>query len=137
MFHILAMDHIVLNVENMEAVLDFYINVLGLKAERLEDFRKGKVKFPSIRISPDTLIDLFPTKEPKPIESEVHYTDLNHFCLVIEKEDFQRFTEHLKKHGVNIEDGPSANWGAHGNAISVYFRDPENRLIEVRYYEKA
>ena len=98
MFHIIGMDHIVLNVEDMDAVLNFYTNVLGLEPERLEDFRTGKVGFPSIRVSADTVIDLFPAKETKPITSRNNSrTDLNHFCLVIEKEDFQRFTEHLKK----------------------------------------
>ena len=130
MFSISAMDHIVFNVENMEAVLNFYTNVLGLRTERLKEFQEGKVKFPSLRISADTVIDLFPAK--KPITAG---TDFNHFCLTIEKRDFERFLEHLKKNAVAIEDGPSQNWGAHGNGISVYFRDPEKRLIEVRYYE--
>ena len=134
MFRIVAMDHIVLNVKDMEAVLNFYINVLGLKPERLEEFRARKVGFPSIRVSTDTVIDLFPAKEPKPII--VGPTDLNHFCLVIDKEDMQRFIEHLKVNSVVIEEGPAKNWGAHGIGISIYFRDPEKRLIEVRCYEK-
>jgi catechol 2,3-dioxygenase-like lactoylglutathione lyase family enzyme len=136
MFRIVAMDHIVLNVEDMEAVLNFYINVLGLEGERLEDFRKGKVGFPSIRISADTVIDLFPAKEPKPITLGPYRSDLNHFCLVIDKEDMQKFIEHLKINGVVIEQGPGQNWGAKGTGISIYFRDPEKRQIEVRYYDK-
>jgi catechol 2,3-dioxygenase-like lactoylglutathione lyase family enzyme len=48
MFRMTAMDHIVLNVENMDTVLDFYVNVLGLEPERLEEFRQGKVGFPSV-----------------------------------------------------------------------------------------
>ena len=60
MFTITAMDHIVLNVQDMPRVLDFYINVLGLQGERLEEFQQGKVPFPSVRINADTLIDLFP-----------------------------------------------------------------------------
>ena len=129
MFHILRMDHIVFNVEDMGKVLDFYTKILGLKAERLKEFKEGKVKFPSIRINADTVIDLFPAKKPIAVD-----TNFDHFCLVIEKEDFERFTEHLQKNGVIIEGSPSKNWGAHGDATSIYFRDPEKRLIEVRYY---
>lgn len=129
MFRILRMDHIVFNVEDMDKVLDFYTKILNLKTERLEEFRQGKVTFPSLRINADTLIDLFPAKKPITVD-----TNFDHFCLVIEKEDFEKFTENLKKYNVTIERGPSQNWGAHGNAISIYFRDPEKRLIEVRYY---
>ena len=35
MSRMIAMDHIVLNVEDMDTILDFYTNVLGLEAERL------------------------------------------------------------------------------------------------------
>lgn len=131
MFHIVGIDHIVFNVEDMNTILNFYTKILGLRPERLEDFQKGNVKFPSLRINTDTVIDLFPTT--KPIKTD---TDFNHFCLVIEKEDFESFIDHLRKNGVTIENGPSQNWGAHGTGISIYFRDPEKRLIEVRYYDK-
>jgi len=79
MSNIYAMDHIVLNVVDMDKIFNFYINILGLKVERLEEFKEGKVKFPSLRISPDTLIDLFPSNETTP------NLDLNHFCLVTKK----------------------------------------------------
>ena len=37
MSRMLAMDQIVLNVEDMDTILDFYTNVLGLEPERLEE----------------------------------------------------------------------------------------------------
>jgi catechol 2,3-dioxygenase-like lactoylglutathione lyase family enzyme len=135
MFHMQAMDHIVLNVEQMETVLDFYTNVLGLETERLEEFRQGKVPFPSVRINADTVIDLFPLKEPVPADATPLRTDLNHFCLVIGKDDMPEFIDHLTSHGVAIEEGPGQRWGAHGTGISIYFSDPEKRRIEVRYYD--
>ena len=62
MFKITAMDHIVLNVPDIDRSLAFYIDVLGLEPERLEEFRQGKVPFPSVRVSAETVIDLFPMK---------------------------------------------------------------------------
>ncbi len=132
---VLAMDHIVLNVHDMETVLDFYINVLGLKGERLEAFREGKVPFPSVRISADTLIDLFPVETPLPGPGDAQPAHLNHFCLVVAKADMPKIMAQLQTVGVEIEEGPVTRWGAHGNGMSIYFLDPEGRRIEIRYYE--
>ena len=132
MFRVTAMDHIVLNVRDMGRVLDFYQNVLGLAAERLAEFGRGEVPFPSVRVNADTVIDLFPvvgSDDDRPQRS-----DLNHFCLVLSPADMQPMMAHLQAHAVTIEEGPVARWGAHGNGTSIYFRDPESRLIEVRCY---
>ena len=135
MFRIRAMDHIVLNVRDMERVLHFYQNVLRLPAERLVEFRRGEVPFPSVRISADTVIDLFPAAESNDAAPE--RSDLNHFCLVLSEDDMPRLMAHLAANGVAIEEGPVTRWGAHGNGTSVYFSDPEARLIEVRCYGAA
>ena len=58
MFKLKAIDHIVLNVPDINRSLAFYMDVLGLEPERLDEFRRGAVRFPSVRIS----ADLFPMK---------------------------------------------------------------------------
>jgi catechol-2,3-dioxygenase len=129
------MDHIVLNVQDMPRVPDFYINVLGLKGERVEEFQQGKVPFPSVRINADTLIDLFPLPASTAVEVAPTPAHLNHFCLVIAKTDMQRVIAHLAAHGIAVQQGPVQRWGAHGNGTSIYFCDPENRQIEIRFYD--
>jgi catechol 2,3-dioxygenase-like lactoylglutathione lyase family enzyme len=62
MFRINAMDHIVLNVPDINRSLAFYMDVLGLEPERLDQVRRGEITFPSVRVSADTVIDLFPMK---------------------------------------------------------------------------
>ena len=132
MFRVTAMDHIVLNVRDMGRVLDFYRTVLGLEAERLAEFRRGEVPFPSVRVNADTVIDLFPVAGSD--AEGPHRSDLNHFCLVLGAADLRPLMAHLEAHAVAIEEGPVTRWGAHGNGTSIYFRDPESRLIEVRCY---
>jgi catechol 2,3-dioxygenase-like lactoylglutathione lyase family enzyme len=132
MFRMMAMDHIVLNVRDMDGVLDFYQNVLGLPTERLPEFRRGAVPFPSVRVNADTVIDLFPVAESD--NGAPERSDLNHFCLVLSEDDMPRLMAHLEAHGVTIEEGPVTRWGAHGNGTSIYFCDPEARRIEVRCY---
>jgi catechol 2,3-dioxygenase-like lactoylglutathione lyase family enzyme len=60
--NIIELDHIVLNVGDIDRSLKFYTEVLGLKGERVDEFRAGKVSFPSVRITDQTIIDLFPVK---------------------------------------------------------------------------
>ena len=56
---ITEMDHIVLRNKDVEVSLRFYTEVLGLKAERVEEWQAGDVRFPSARINADTIIDFF------------------------------------------------------------------------------
>ena len=133
---ITELDHIVLNVKDIDRSLDFYANVLGLKVERLEEFRAGKISFPSVRINEHTIIDLFPSKESgaAPKSGEKPPGNLNHFCLVVEKEGFSEIVEYLKVHGISIREGPISRWGARGRATSVYFLDPDGNEVEIRCY---
>ncbi len=123
------LDHIVLNVKDIDRALAFYGEVLGLKIERLDEFRAGKIGFPSVRINQDTIIDLFPAKEPP-----ARPGNLNHFCLVVGKEDFSGIVDYLNERGVKIHNGPISRWGARGRATSVYFHDPDENEIEIRCY---
>jgi catechol 2,3-dioxygenase-like lactoylglutathione lyase family enzyme len=130
------MDHIVLNVEDDEKMIDFYSQVLMFPTERLDEYRAGKVPFPSVRLNADTIIDLFPKKMwQNSARSGEGRENLNHFCIALSKETWQKLLERLKADAVPIEEGPVPRWGAHGTGTSVYFRDPESNLIEARYYE--
>lgn len=131
------MDHIVLNVEDDEKMMDFYSKVLMLLPERLEEYRDGKVPFPSVRLNKDTIIDLFPKKIwQKSTKTGPGRENLNHFCIALNKEDWEHLLNRLQTNNITIEQGPVTRWGAHGTGTSIYFRDPEDNLIESRYYEE-
>ncbi len=130
------MDHIVLNVEDDEKMIDFYTNVLLFKPERLSQYRAGEVPFASVRLNSNTIIDLFPkTIWEKSARKGDGRENLNHFCIALGKETWSNLLERLQDGNVPIEEGPVSRWGAHGTGTSVYFRDPEGNLIEARYYE--
>ncbi len=132
------MDHIVLNVEDMEKMLGFYTGVLELLPERLELYRAGEVPFPSVRLNPETVIDLFPKMRKVPCpDTEAGCGELNHFCITLEQKAWVALLERLQRSGTPIEEGPVARWGAGGSGISVYFRDPEHNRIEARYYDSG
>ncbi len=131
------MDHIVLNVIDDEKMVAFYADLLGLETERLQEYRNGEVPFPSLRLNADTVIDLFPKKmwngSMPAADGRPH---LNHFCLALEKPEWELLRERLAAADVELVEGPVKRWGAHGTGISFYFRDPEGNLIEARYYER-
>lgn len=130
MFKISAIDHIVLNVADVERSLAFYSGTLGLPAERVEAWRRGELRFPSVRVSDSTIIDLVKADERAPEDA----LNLGHYCLVTDAEDLAAVQRELEAAGVTIERGPGMRSGARGNALSLYFRDPDNNLIELRTY---
>jgi catechol 2,3-dioxygenase-like lactoylglutathione lyase family enzyme len=125
-----GLDHIVLNVKDVERSLAFYRGCLGLAAERVEEWRRGALPFPSVRINAGTLIDLVRDSEG----ADRNSPNLAHFCLVTEDEDLTIVAAELSSAGVTIETGPAMRSGARGNGLSIYFRDPDQNLIEVRTY---
>lgn len=132
---IIELDHIVLNVGDIDRSLTFHTEVLGLKGERVDEFRSGKVSFPSVRINDQTIIDLFPRKDgAAKLTAEKANGNLNHFCLVVGAEDFSGIVSYLGENHVAILQGPVSRWGAQGRATSVYFLDPDGNEVEIRCY---
>lgn len=130
------MDHIVINAVDINVSLRFYVEILEMPGERIEEFNNNQVPFPSVRITKDTIIDLFPKKLWEKTNPEnVCRPNVNHFCLSTSKKNWESLQERLKKNGISIDDGPVNRWGAHGSGVSIYFRDPDENVIEVRYYE--
>ena len=131
------MDHIVLNVRDVEGAVRFYTEVVGLSAERLDAYRQGKAPFPSVRVGPETVIDFLP---PSWWQTGGGGADANarpnmaHFCLAVSREDWGALMVKLETHGVTVHTGPITRWGARGDGVSIYFCDPEGNEVEVRYY---
>lgn len=116
-------DHIVLNVADAERSLAFYLGELGLQPERVEEWRRGEVFFPSARVDATTIIDL--------LETPSDGRNVDHFCLVVEPVDLQA----LKDSGrFDVVDGPDQRFGAQGTATSLYVRDPDGNVVELRHY---
>jgi catechol 2,3-dioxygenase-like lactoylglutathione lyase family enzyme len=128
-------DHIVINVVDIDKMLRFYTEVLQLQGERLEEFAAGQVPFPSVRLSADSIIDLFPKEMwQRYSPDEVCRPNLNHFCLATDEAGADSLRQRLSLNGIDLAEGPVKRWGAHGTGTSIYFLDPEGNTIEVRYY---
>ncbi|OKI02083.1 glyoxalase [Streptomyces sp. CB02923] len=120
---VIAFDHLVLNVADAERALAFYCGPLGLEPVRVEEWRAGKAPFPSVRVSPTTIIDL--------LEGQRGESNVDHLCLVVEPLDWQQVIDS----GVfTVVDGPGRRYGARGDAQSVYVLDPDGNTVELRWY---
>jgi len=129
-----VMDHIVLNAEDVEALLQFYTEVVELEPERVDAFHRGQVPFPSVRVNAGTVIDLAPRAMWEGTQLRTRgCPNLNHFCLSLEKREWDNLRERLTARHITLE-GPLPRWGARGNGTSFYFHDPEGNEIEARYY---
>jgi len=120
---ITGLDHIVLNTTDTKRSLAWYTQVLGLEAERVEEWRRGEAPFPSVRVSADTIIDLFAVERTG--------ENMNHFCLVMPPDDWEAM---LAAGDIPVERGPSEVFGARGTGRSIYTRDPDGNLVELRRY---
>jgi catechol 2,3-dioxygenase-like lactoylglutathione lyase family enzyme len=117
------LDHIVLNVADVERSLAWYTDLLGLAADRVEEWRAGDAPFPSVRVNDRCVIDLF----------DVGRTgeNMNHVCLVVDRADVDAVASDDRFH---VVDGPGSRWGARGDGWSVYVVDPDGNTVELRSY---
>src|SRR6478735_8698041 len=101
-----GLDHVVFVVSDVEASVRWYQELLGCEVERLEEWRRSEVIFVSLRITPTTIIDLFPSAEPPP------GTGIDHVALRVEDVGLHELAAWP---GFLVESGPSELWGAQGS----------------------
>jgi catechol 2,3-dioxygenase-like lactoylglutathione lyase family enzyme len=119
-------DHLVLTVEDIERTCSFYERVLGMKIETFGAGRKalsfGRQKFNLHQRGKE-----FEPKAQHPVPGAI---DL---CLITQT-PLAEVQQQLETQGVAIIEGPVERTGATGKILSVYFRDPDENLIEVSNY---
>ena len=122
---VLGFDHLVLTVADVRRSLDFYVDELGLSPERVDQWERGEVFFPSVRIDDTTIIDLLGPGEP-----DRDRPNVDHLCLVVADD-----VDELAASGrFDVVDGPDERWGAQGVARSLYVKDPDGNVVELRRY---
>jgi catechol 2,3-dioxygenase-like lactoylglutathione lyase family enzyme len=120
---VVGLDHVVVNVADVERSLRFYMEELHLEPVRVAEWRAGSAPFPSVRVDGGTILDL--------LGADRTGVNTDHFCLVVEATDFDA----LKTSGrFEVVDGPARRFGARGDGTSLYIKDPDGNTVELRYY---
>jgi catechol 2,3-dioxygenase-like lactoylglutathione lyase family enzyme len=124
----MTIDHLILNVNDIPASIDFYVNVLGFKLDGDEG------PFTVIRVDENFILLLGPwgTKGGE------------HLAFAMNREDFEMIFARIRDKGIPYGDsfhsvgnnlGPGRENGARGPGPTVYVKDPNLHLKEIRTYE--
>lgn len=117
------LDHLVLTVRDLDASIDFYTRVLGM---RLETFGAGRkaLLFGAQKINLHLAGHEFEPKAERPTPGSA---DL---CFLLST-PLEQIADELAAAGVAVVEGPVQRTGAGGPICSLYVRDPDHNLIEL------
>lgn len=124
------MDHMVFNVRDLDAAIDFYTRVVGMKV--VMHFKERKMAFLSFG---ERFADIRLFEMGEQYEKDRHWHGFNHVAFQPEGgiEEFNALHQRLKDEGANIEGIESYAEGRHQ---SLYFYDPEGNRLEF-YWEST
>ena len=120
------LDHLVLTVADISTTLAFYNQVLGMGIQQYGEGRFA-LQFGNQKIN---LHQYGKELEPKAKFSIPGSADL---CFVT-KTPLHRVIQELQENAIDVFEGPVERTGTSGTILSVYFRDPDQNLIEVSNY---
>jgi catechol 2,3-dioxygenase-like lactoylglutathione lyase family enzyme/CheY-like chemotaxis protein len=117
------LDHLVLTVRDIEATCAFYQRVMGMEVVSFGEGRKALL-FGTQKIN---LHQKGHEHDPKAQYPTPGSADL---CFIAET-PLGEVGAHLRSQEIAILEGPVVRAGATGQITSLYFRDPDDNLIEV------
>ncbi len=125
-----ALDHIVLRIADLQRTIGFYCEALGCTVDR----ERPHLGLTHLRAG-SAMIDLVTLDGPLGSRGgagpAAEARNLDHFCLRFEGFDPDRVRAHLAHHGVEIVE-EAMNYGATGDGLSLYVRDPEGNTVELK-----
>jgi len=124
----ITIDHLTLNVKELQPSIDFYVNIMGFTFKEVGD------PYTEVRANDDFTIALAPfgTKVSE------------HLAFALSRERFDKTFAAIKAGGIPYGDswdtvgnnrGPGVESGSRGDAPTLYFHDPSGHLLEIRTYE--
>jgi glyoxylase I family protein len=119
-FHVERIDHVVLRVRDLQAMVRFYEQALGFNVERTLD----RLKLVQMRAGA-SLLDLVAAERPD------GDGNMDHLCFRVDPFDRDAIAKRLEPLGVSVGETVE-RYGAEGNGPSVYFHDPEGNQIELK-----
>jgi glyoxylase I family protein len=130
MIQIKQLDHLVIRVRDLEAMVRFYCEVVGCALDK----RIDELGLAHLRAG-HSMIDLISVDgklgQMGGMAPQLEGHNMDHLCLRIEPFNLQDLLSHLEKYGVEASD-LQHNYGAEGYGPSIYIKDLEGNLIEFK-----
>jgi len=123
----LGLDHVVLRVQDQDASRRFYTEVLGCTVDHVNE----RISLVQLRFG-EHLVDLLPAGPAGAPAAPPGGRGLDHVCLSIRCPDLGALREDLVARGVAVEGEVVERRGAYGTGPSLYLRDPDGHLIELK-----
>ena len=118
-----GLDHVVLVVADVDRSLAWWRDMVGGEPLRVDEWRAGSVPFPSVRLSPTTIVDI--------VAGERAGTNVDHLCVEVAPVDLQAVAD---SGDFDVLGGPAELFGARGTGVGLYVRDPDGNIVELRHY---
>ena len=120
-FHVERIDHVVLRVGDLKAMVRFYEQALGFRVERTLE----RLNLVQMRAGA-SLLDLVPGERPA-----AGAANMDHLCFRVSPFDRDEIVRRLAP--LNISVGETVErYGAEGTGPSLYFHDPEGNQVELK-----
>lgn len=130
-FQVQRLDHIVLRVRHFERSLAFYQQVLGCTISR----ERPDLGLVHLRLGA-SMLDLIRLDGPLGLRGgdglHPNNHNLDHLCVRIEPFDEVSLLAFLASHQVEVLGPASINYGAEGEGWSVYIKDPDGNVVELK-----
>ena len=126
----MILDHLILNVNDLDESRRFYAGVLGLRDEGQDG------PFAVLRVTDELTLQLAPWGT----------SGGTHLAFAMPRPEFDAVFGRVRESGlafgdsfdsVGNDEGPGREGGARGLGAAVYFFDPSRHLIEIRHYDGA
>jgi catechol 2,3-dioxygenase-like lactoylglutathione lyase family enzyme len=124
MFTPLGLDHVVFRVTDPQAAQRFYVDVLGCTVDHVNE----RISLIHLRFG-EHYIDLLPATAEAPARAA---GGVDHVCLSIRCDDLAKAADELRRRGVTLEGDVVPRRGAYGTGPSLYLRDPDGHVIELK-----
>jgi catechol 2,3-dioxygenase-like lactoylglutathione lyase family enzyme len=130
-----ALDHLVVQVSDLELSARWYERVLGMTREDTSP-AAGQPPRTEMRFGRQK-INLRPigTSKEDWFTADLEAAGSEDLCFLTDSTP-DEVVQHLRNLGVTIVTGPGPRRGAQGTLMSVYCRDPDGSLIEIASYLK-